>query len=394
MVLAASWLVACNPLPVPSAPIETSAPRSRVVGYYSSWSIYERDRPVADIPADKLTHLNYAFANVVSGGCALGDPWADVQKPFPGDPANAPFKGNFRQLQLLKTAHPHLRTLISVGGSTFSGGFSDAALTAASRQRFARSCADFVQRYGFDGIDIDWEYPMGGGNAPGRPEDRVNATLLLRALRSELDARAAASGRRYLLSAATPAAAWSLDHYQIAEVAKVVDHLNVMAYDFHGHWDQRTGFNAALRPAPGDPTPAFTGAAAVDLYLSRGVPARLLTFGIPFYGRGWSGVGPTNGGLFQPAKGTVMGTSEPGMWDYSDLVSTRIPVMTRSWSSAAQVPFLYDARTGVFITYDDPTSVRAKAAYAASRGLGGVAIWELGADDDRHSLLAAATATR
>ncbi len=390
MALAVIGMAACLPVS-PRIPEVEAVHSSRVVGYYSSWSAYERDRQVADIPAHRLTHLNYAFADVRGGECVLGDPWADVQKPFPGDPPTAPFKGNLRQLQLLKAAHPHLRTTISVGGSSFSSGFSDAALTDASRRRFATTCADFIQRYGLDGIDIDWEYPMGGGAAQGRPADRVNATLLFRELRRELDARGASAGRRYLLTAATPAAAWSLDHFQIDQVASVVDHLNVMAYDFHGSWEARTGFNAPLRAAPGDGTPSFTVTAAIDLYRSRGVPARLLNLGIPFYGRGWTGVSSTNDGLFQPATGTTMGTSEPGLWDYADLVANHIPTMTRSWSRAAQVPSLYDARSGLFITYDDPASIRAKVAYAQERSLGGVAVWDLGSDDDRSSLLVAAS---
>lgn len=402
LALGTSTLIACEPTPSPVPPPTTSTTTSttvpsttapgRAVGYYSSWSIYERDVQVASIPAERLTHLSYAFATIANGGCAVGDRYADIDKAFPGDPSSAPFKGNFRQLQLLKAKHPHLRTLIAVGGSTWSSGFSAAAASDSSRQRFAQSCADFVQRYGFDGIDIDWEYPVGGGQAAGRPEDEVNATLLLRELRRELDLRGAAAGRRYLLSAATPAAAWSLDHFEIAKVAAVVDFLNVMTYDFHGSWEDRTGFNSPIRAAPGDPTPQFTVAGALSLYRARGVSPAKLNLGIPFYGRGWSGVGSTNDGLFQAATGPVpMGTSEPGMWDYRDLAQDHVGRMRRHWSEPASVPFLYDPATRTFITYDDPTSVRAKASYARANGLGGVMMWDLGADDDQHRLLVAAT---
>ncbi len=387
-------VTACEPVsptPTTTTTAPPTTPARRAVGYYSSWSIYERNYQVAAIPAAKLTHVNYAFADVRDGGCVLGDPWADVQKPFPGDPAAAPFKGNLRQLQLLKAQHPHLKTLIAVGGASSSGGFSAAAATDASRRGFATSCADFVQRYGLDGIDIDWEYPVGGGAAGGRPEDERNLTLLMRALRQELDVRGTAAGRRYLLSAATPASAWHLDNFEIDQVAAAADFLNVMTYDYHGSWEQITGLNAPIASAPGDPTPSLTASATVDLYRARGVPAAKINLGIPFYGRGWSGVGSAGNGLFQPASGVPMGPSEPGLWNYRDLLADEIATMPRYRSTVAQVPYLYDPATGIFITYDDPTSVRAKAAFARSRGLGGVMVWELGGDDDQHRLLDAAT---
>ena len=88
-----------------------------LVAYYAAWSIYSRSYFVTDIPADQVTHINYAFANIGPDGCiALGDPWADVEKAFPGDTWDQPLRGNFQQLIKLKEKHPHLRTLISIGG--------------------------------------------------------------------------------------------------------------------------------------------------------------------------------------------------------------------------------------------------------------------------------------
>src|SRR5664279_3154978 len=154
----------------------------RVVGYFASWAIYDRGYFVTDIPADKLTHLNYAFAAISDDGeIALMDEEADTQYTYPGDSDNQPLKGNFHQLQLLKVAHPSLQTIISIGGWTGSAKFSDVALTAQSRDKFARSVVKFVTQYGFDGVDIDWEYPTGGGDTGNveRPEDRTNFALLL-----------------------------------------------------------------------------------------------------------------------------------------------------------------------------------------------------------------------
>ena len=133
--------------------------RQRIVAYYTAWG----NMATSAIPATNISHLNYAFAQVVNGTMAVSDPWTDVEKPFPGDNDTQAFKGNYWQINhVLKGAHPTLRTLISVGGYLGSRTFSDIALTNESRRRFASSAATFVERYLWDGLDIDWEYPVGG----------------------------------------------------------------------------------------------------------------------------------------------------------------------------------------------------------------------------------------
>ena len=156
--------------------------------------MYERDFHVAEIAAEKLTHINYGFANLTAEGtCALGDPYADTEKFHAGDSMEAgALRGSFNQLQKLKQAHPHLRTMISVGGWTWSGNFSPAAAGPESRAKLAQSCAAFMRQYGFDGLDIDWEFPVGGGLAGTQvsPDDRANYTPLLAELRAQLDVAA------------------------------------------------------------------------------------------------------------------------------------------------------------------------------------------------------------
>jgi chitinase len=366
----------------------------RIVGYFTAWSVYGRDYHVPDIPADSLTHVNYAFANIsAEGTCALGDPYADIDKFYPGDSWDAgALRGSFHQLTLLKAAHPHLRTLISVGGWTWSGRFSDVAATPAARQTFASSCVDFMVRYGFDGIDIDWEYPVGGGleGNTTRPEDRANYTLLLSELRARLDQRGAEDGTHYLLTIAAPAGPSTMPHIDMVGIAGAVDWINLMTYDFHGGWSALTGFNAPLYPSPTDPDDQRLNAdSAVQAYLDAGVPAGQLVLGVPFYGRGWAGVGATNAGRFQPHAGTPPGTWEPGSFDYQDLVQNYLPSYQRHVDPDARVPWLYSPTSQVMISYDDPESLAAKAAYAAGRGLGGVMFWELSCDDDQGSLIRA-----
>jgi chitinase len=358
---------------------------ARIVGYFAAWAVYARNYHVPMIPADKLTHVNYAFANVSDAGeCVLGDAYADTDKAYPGDTWDpGVLRGSFHQLQLLKAAHPKLKTLISVGGWTWSGKFSDAAATDASRKKLAASCAAFADKYGFDGVDIDWEYP-GGGGLPGntsRPEDKQNYNLLLGELRAAL-------GPSKLLTIAAPSGPAIIAQLDPAGIAAHVDWINVMSYDFNGPWGTMTGFNSPLRASQPDPTtPGFNADAAISAYLAAGVPASKLNLGAPFYGRGFAGVGATNHGLFQPFTGPSQGTWEMGVLDYHDIAQNYLGTMTRYWDDVAKVPWLLDPAKGVMITYDDPQSMAEKTAYVKSKGLGGVLFWELSGDDDKHTLL-------
>ena len=349
---------------------------------------------MTDIPADLLTHINYAFANISADGkIELGDAYADTDKFYDGDSWDAGAKrGSFHQLEILKAAHPHLKTLISVGGWTWSARFSDVALSGNSRSVFASSCVDFIRQWGFDGVDIDWEYPMGGGLAgnANRPEDRENYTLLMQELRSQLDAAGNQDGKHYLLTIAAPGGASIIDHLELPALANSLDWINVMSYDFHGGWETKTNFNAALYPVSGDTSDGANTSnvsTALSTYLSRGVPASKLVMGVPFYGRGWSGVSSQNNGVFQSASGVPMGTWEAGIFDYHDLAANYVPTWERHWSDEGKVPWLYNSAQGVWITYDDTESMQAKAGYIMNQQLGGAMFWELSGDDAQHTLL-------
>ncbi|HPE70933.1 MAG TPA: glycosyl hydrolase family 18 protein [Candidatus Competibacter sp.] len=354
----------------------------RIIGYFPAWGIYDRDYQVADVPASKLTHINYAFAKISEDGeIELGDPWAEVQKPYDDEQWNTG-TGNFGQLQKLKNQYPNLKTLISVGGWTWSDKFTDVALTAASRQKFARSCVEFIVEHGFDGVDIDWEYPVSVGLYPniGRPEDKQNFTLLLAELRTQLDAQSLADNRHYLLTIAAPASPSAYAGIELSQIHNYLDYLTLMSYDFHGSWENTTNFNAPLF----DPASALSIHAAVQAYLNAGVPAKKIVVGVPFYGRGWDGVSNTNDGLYQGSTGIPMGTWEQGFFDYWDVKNNYLPFYDRHWSENADVPWLFNFGQGLWISYDDPQSICLKAGYIVNQQLGGAMIWELSADDTGH----------
>ena len=362
----------------------------RVVGYVASWGVRSKGTRLAELPGDRLTHVIYAFARIAPNGrLALGDRCLDLGEcAARSGQGGVAAGGNFAQLRILKERHPQVKLLMAVGGWTGSGRFSDVALTPDSRRAFVASAIDVVIRRQpglFDGIDIDWEYPVSGGLAANatRPEDRRNFTLLLEELRQQLDAQGARDGRRYLLTAATAAGPSHVANLELDRVAGLVDWINLMTYDYHAG-SREAHFIAPLYAAAGDPTPQLNVDATIRLYLDRGVPARKIVLGVPFYGRSYGRVPSANRGVFQPAGGPAPREWGAGELDFDDLLRKR-PEATgfrRYWEPAARVPWLYNQSTGTWITYDDVQSIGQKADYARARGLGGVMAWELGGDGD------------
>jgi chitinase len=347
------------------------------VGYFSSWSTYSNYNPV-DIDASKLTHINYAFANISSDGkIALGDSWADVEKPFPGDTEDQPYKGNFYQLTKLKQQYPHLKTLISVGGWTWSEKFSDVALTEQSRTIFAQSSLDFILKYGFDGIDLDWEYPVAGGEPDNihRPEDKQNFTLLLKKIRETLDAQSAKDGKKYLLTIAGGTGNGYANNTELNLIHQYVDYIQVMTYDLHGSWESITGMNAPLYRDPETKFYSdFSVQDAILIYLNKGVPANKLIMGIPFYGRVYNQVNNLENGLYQSFTGGGSSIT------YAELEASYVNKngFSRYWEPDSKVPWLFNGTQ--FVSYDDPESLGYKTSFIKSMGLGGAMMWELGHD--------------
>jgi chitinase len=386
------------------------------VGFFAQWGIYGRAFTVRSLDqlgmAGKLTHLNYAFGNIGADGRCFqanalgsGDAFADYQKSFDAassvdgvaDTWDQPLKGNFNQLKELKRKYPNLRVLISLGGWTYSKNFSDAALTAASRQALVSSCLDLyikgnLPQIGgdpaggagsaagvFDGIDIDWEWPGSEGNTGNviRPQDKQNFTLMAQEFRRQLDAYGATTGKRYDLSAFLPADPAKITAgFEVPQIFNYLDWGTVQGYDFHGAWEPTTNHQGNLYAAAGDPSPVkFSGDLAIGTYTSRGAPAAKLLLGVPFYGRGWTGVRNTNNGLFQPGTAAT-GTYEAGIEDYKVLKNRP---GTRYRDTAAGALWLYDGTS--WWSYDDPTVIAQKTAYVKTKGLGGVMVWELDGDD-------------
>ena len=380
-------------LSLPAAPLcacaQSPAP-PRVVGYYFAPTV-QNGFPVSAIKAEFLTHVNYAFANIGADGRAvLGQPCLDIGRCVGEKNPNPQPGGNFAELRRLKARHPHLRTLIAIGGWSWSARFSDVAATPEARRDFVESViTTFFRNHAgvFDGVDLDWEYPVRGGldGNRHRPQDRENYTLLVREFRRALDELGRAAARPYLLTIAGPAGLEHIGNLDVAALARSLDFINVMTYDYH------TGgaiahFNAPLDAAAGDPTPRSHVRATVAAYRAAGLPAQKLVVGVPFFGHGYADVRSAGKGLFQPLKtgvSTKSGTSNPwiGAIRYHRIADALRAGFTRYWEPRAGVPWLYDQSTSTWITYDDAQSLGLKSDFVRTQGLGGIMIWELSGDD-------------
>ena len=338
-----------------------------VVGYVAGF----RNFDFAAIDAAKLTHINYAFANIIGGEVKFGNEGIDDTEMNVED---------IRALVALKDVNPDLKVLVSVGGWGWSGNFSDASLTDSSRNRFAASAARFVLEHNLDGIDLDWEYPNhpGAGNIY-RPEDVHNFTLMLRSVRERLDSLSAEQGRRdkYLLTIATGASELYAANTELGELQQYLDFINIMTYDFHHGASYQTGHHSNLFLSSLDAPDGDATDRAVEIHIREGVPASKLNIGVPFYGRVWDGVEPVSNGLYREARTTGAGMS------YAEVLKALAdPAFKRHYDSSAASPFLWNDADSVFISYDDGVSLAEKMKYVMEKGLGGVMFWEYTEDVD------------
>lgn len=336
-----------------SAFAQTSSSPYRVVGYATSWN------PVQTKDVGKIDTLIFAFAHPKNGNVVIED------KDLP----------RLHDMVVLKSINPKLKVDISVGGWTV-GGFSEAASTEAGRQQFADSAAQLVASQHADGLDVDWEYP--GHHESGiqsSPQDKTNYTLLLKAIRASLDRVGTKNGRtganHYTLSVAIADGPFVSD-IDIAAINPYLDWFNLMTYDFVNSMTSTTGHHTGLHASALITGDGRTTDRAVQQFLAAGVPPHKLLIGAAIYGREFADVKPDHNGLYQTYGHYQGGHNWPEL--KQDYVNKQGYV--RYWDDAAQAPWLWNAQTHHFISYDDPQSIAAKAAYVKAQHLGGIMYWE------------------
>ncbi|GAA6004810.1 hypothetical protein JCM11491_002240 [Sporobolomyces phaffii] len=298
------------------------------------------------------------------------------------------------------------KPVFSVGGWSGSIYFSKLVATESKRQTFASDLHDFMTKYGFAGVDLDWEYPNGAGigcNAVS-PDDSANFVLFLKTLRGLV-------GTNLITAAVSVSGINGPDGSALASFAEygsLLDYINLMTYDISGSFSPITGPNSPLRTCKSDSSVQD----AVKLWTSRGFPAERILLGIPAYAVSFtttsstlakSTIGSYSSQIYQDwTKTTPMGASGDsnaaytdqcgatsrgysGQWQYNELISEGVlsadgskglKGYERIWDSCSETPFLFNSETRGMIVYDDAKSAGLKAAYALSEKLGGVMIFD------------------
>ncbi len=328
-------LLALLTLPIPSL-----AAGRTVVGYYYFWN--KGTFPYSKIEYSKLSCIAYAFIVPTSTGGIVpesGASWNDYLYP-----------------QLISTAHQnYVKVVVSVGGynAAATSAFSALSKTATARAAFAGKMKEFCISNGFDGVDIDWEYPT--------QNDRANFVSMIQALRDSLNS----AGRQLTLSITAPGYVGT--GYNINSLYPLLDWVGVMTYDYHGSWT----------PNSGPVSPLYTGDAegsvssSIDQFLqSTSIPASKLFMGLPFYGYNFQ-----SAGLYKTRTGAAPSVT------YKAAIDSEKAGWTYHWDNVSMTPYLTDASNTHVIAFDDTASIRYKCDYLKSKNLGGVIIWEISQDN-------------
>lgn len=367
------------------------------VTYFTSWGVYARDFQPEDVEMTKVTHINYAFADLCwdgfsTGGKACKNESLPLQKDYVhdgviiiGDPDADP--ANFAAFADMKVNHPHLNMMVSVGGWSWSKNFSNMAATEETRRAFAASAVDYLREYKLDGLDIDWEYPVEGGETYNDhlPEDKQNFTLLMKTVREALDAAGSVDGKYYLLTIASGQGDNFVINADLANSVQYLDFINIMTYDYSGKWDLLAHHNSPLYYDPNHPSssaPRNHVSGGALGHLNGGVPPHKLLIGVPFYGKFW--VGCPEVGQYETCEGIAMGSYEEGIYDYDDIENNFMnnDSYDHYWNEYAKVPYLFNEETGAFITYNDKTTMMYTASLVKSLDIAGVMSWDISGDEN------------
>lgn len=352
--------------------------------YFANWNVYDAEKgEVRHLPWGKIDRIYHAFWKIIPEETGFSivstDSWADTD---PKNPA-----AHFAQYAAYSARYPETEILLSIGGWTCSGYFSQMAGSEAGRASFIESCLNVLNRYSFfSGLDLDWEYPgvyrAGGADDQGNPvlgNDTENYTLLLSELRAALDQRFGKGVKR--LTVCASASVSTLEKQDYAALHPYVDTINLMTYDMTDASAPQTGHHSPLYGAESADT-------AVRYLKDQGVPAAKIAIGTPLYSHGWKNIDLNAAPLGASAQGRNYGGTH--LWHEIALLEEEAAPEGPGWHTgydeAAEAAYLWNDDPlspyyRSFLSYESSRSLRAKLRYILQEGLGGIIIWQSAGDD-------------
>ncbi|KAL1512586.1 hypothetical protein ABEB36_002155 [Hypothenemus hampei] len=340
--------------------------------YFESWTVYRPGNgkfDVENIDPNLCTHVAFTFLGLNSDGTLnILDPWESNPDGLDG----------FERLVGLKKQNSNLKVLASLGGwNEGSLKYSQVVADPAKRANLVASAIAFINKYGFDGLDFDWEYPSRRDSE--NPDDKENFVTMLQELREAFDQYG------LLLSAAVNSAKVNVDiSYNVPLLSKYLDHVNVMTYDFHGDFDKYIGHHTLLYSAPIDAqynNSEWNIDDGIKYWLASGMDPAKMNFGIATYARTFTMADSTNPELYAAITGGgVPGpyTRSAGVLGYNEICEL-YPNRTDIFDDVQMVPHVVIGNQ--WIGYDNEQSIGIKVDYALNKSLGGFMVWSFDTDD-------------